>query len=221
MRLIIGNKNYSSWSLRAWLMASKAGLSFDETKLPLDTQRFYCEIAALSPTRKVPTLIDDEITVWDSLAICEYINDTYLSGSAWPSDPQLKATARAISAEMHAGFNAVRSELPMNIRATRQVTLSPDALKDIERIDQIWSERMLAHKQGAGWLFGSWSIADMMFAPVVLRFKTYQIELSDKAAAYRDFLLQDANLKAWIEEALIETEIVEMDEAGTDIEGGS
>lgn len=217
MQLIIGNKNYSSWSLRAWLMAAKSNLSFDEVLLPLDTEEFYREIKKYNPASKVPTLIDDNVVVWDSLAICEYINDNYLDGSALPKNKKSKALARSISSEMHSGFTALRNELPMNIRATRKVELSENALSDIKRVDEIWAEQIKNIDPDGCWLFGDWSIADIMFAPVVLRFKTYQIELSPMATKYMDFVLKDPVLNQWISDALKETLIVDMDEAGIDV----
>ncbi|MDB1126092.1 glutathione S-transferase family protein [Vibrio algarum] len=217
MQLIIGNKNYSSWSLRAWLMVNKAELTFEEILLPLDTPEFYREITKFNPAAKVPTLVDNKVTVWDSLAICEYINETYMNGRALPKDPVERAYARSISAEMHSGFNALRNEMPMNIRATRFIELSEQALKDIQRIDQIWSNQMNMVDGGCGWLFEKWSIADMMFAPVVMRFKTYQVKLSPLAQQYLDFVLTDPDLNRWIDEALKETLIVEIDEAGIDV----
>jgi glutathione S-transferase len=197
-------------------MASKARLDFSEVLLPLDTEEFYREIVKYNPAQKVPTLVDEDVIVWDSLAICEYINDVYLDGLALPRDPKNKAKARSIAAEMHSGFNAVRNELPMNIRATRFVELSENALADIKRIDQIWADQMKTLGGDSGWLFGEWSIADMMFAPVVMRFKTYDIALSPEATSYLNFVLSDADLNRWIEDAKQETLIVDADEAGTD-----
>ncbi|MDP5212885.1 glutathione S-transferase family protein [Pseudoalteromonas tunicata] len=218
MQLYIGNKNYSSWSLRAWLMLAKSGVSFDEVMLELDTPEFYQTLAPLTPSQKVPLLIDNDITVWDSLAICEYINDAYLNGTAWPEDLAERAKARALAAEMHSGFNALRNEMPMNIRATRHVELSEAALKDIARIDTIFAEQMQqVHRTQGGWLFGQWSIVDCMYAPVVLRLKTYQINLSDDATCYLNHVLASEALKRWIDAALLETTMVQADEAGTDV----
>ncbi|MFG0456670.1 glutathione S-transferase family protein [Shewanella mangrovisoli] len=217
MELYIGNKNYSSWSLRAWLMAAKSGIQFDEILLQLDTESFYQRLKSISPTLKVPTLIDGNITVWDSLSICEYINDTYLSGSAWPQDPKQKAKARSFACEMHSGFHALRNALPMNIRAHRYVELSPTVLQDIARIDSIWSQQMAEFATAQGtWLFGKWSIADMMFAPVVMRFFTYEIEVSQASRAYMEFIVSQPEMQAWIQAAKAETEIVDIDEAGVD-----
>lgn len=219
MKLYIGNKNYSSWSLRAWLMAAKSGVKFDEVLLQLDTDSFYQQLQSISPTLKVPTLVDGDITVWDSLSICEYINDCYLSGAAWPQEPKQKAKARSLACEMHSGFHALRNALPMNIRTRRYVELSPAVQQDIARIDSIWSQQMTefipSQNQGT-WLFGEWSIADMMFAPVVMRFFTYEIEVSQASRAYMEFIVSQPEMQAWITAAKAETEIVEADEAGVD-----
>ncbi|MEI8634474.1 glutathione S-transferase family protein [Vibrio sp. PP-XX7] len=214
MKLYIGNKNYSTWSLRPWIMMAKSGISFEEIKLPLDTPQFYDVLRTVNPTLKVPCLVDNDLTVWDSLAICEYINDAYLSGAAWPENVAEKAKARAIAAEIHAGFTALRNEMPMNIRATRHVELSEGAQKDVQRIEQIFEQQMTQYAGRGGWLFGAWSIADAMYAPVVMRFMTYQIELTPLAQTYMKQVLSCAQLKAWIDAALLETDIVEADEAG-------
>ncbi|WP_041395163.1 glutathione S-transferase family protein [Photobacterium profundum] len=227
MKLIIGNKNYSSWSLRGWLMLAKSGLEFEVVQLPLFTQRFYDELAEISPALKVPVLIDQiqdshiksaqDAVIWDSLAICEYINEQYLSGSAWPQTIQNRAKARSIAAEMHSGFSALRNEMPMNCRAKRTLALSESALKDIARIDQIWSEQMSLNTNktdGDGWLFGKWSIADCMFAPVVFRFVTYGVKVSPLAEQYMQHALASTEMQQWLADALTETDIVEEDEAG-------
>ncbi|EJG1733622.1 glutathione S-transferase family protein [Vibrio parahaemolyticus] len=215
MQLFIGNQNYSSWSLRAWLIFSQYDVKVDVTKLTLFTEDFYDTLASVTPTAKVPTLVDGEITVWDSLAILEYVNEQYLQGKAWPSNVADKAKARAISAEMHSGFFDVRNELPMNCRARRKVDLSDGALKDIARIDAIWSEQMA--KFPDAFLFGEWSIADAMYAPVALRFETYGIELSQGAKAYQQKVLASQAVQKWLAEASQETDIVEEDEAGVEV----
>jgi glutathione S-transferase len=218
MQLFIGDKNYSSWSLRAWLMLIKSRVKFNEVKLNLDTPEFYKQLESVTPTLKVPTLIDDGIAVWDSLAICEYISDAYMSGSGWPAEQRAKAKARALACEMHSGFNGVRSEIPMNIRATRYVELSEQAKKDIARIEHIWSEQIQEYAEHGDWLFGQWSIVDAMFAPVVLRFKTYGITLNKNASRYMETVLNCPDLKCWIADALKETRVVAMDEAGKERE---
>lgn len=215
MQLFIGNKNYSSWSLRAWYLMSKFDVPFDETQLVLDTSDFYDELKQHFHVQKVPALIDGDLQVWDSLAICEYINDAYLSGAGWPKYITQRATARALSAEMHAGFMALRNEMPMNIRATRKVTLSSAALKDIQRIDEIFSQQQDMFPNE--WFFGDFSIADAMYAPIVLRIKTYQITLSPAAQQYCDFVMRCPVLQKWITQALTETDIVQCDEAGVEV----
>lgn len=215
MQLFIGNQNYSSWSLRAWLIFSQYDLKVDVTKLTLFTEDFCDKLASVTPTAKVPTLVDGEVTVWDSLAILEYVNEQYLQGKAWPSHVAYKAKARAISAEMHSGFFDLRNELPMNCRARRKVDLSDGALKDIARIDAIWSEQMA--KFPDAFLFGEWSIADAMYAPVALRFETYGIELSQGAKAYQQKVLASHAVQKWLAEASQETDIVEEDEAGVEV----
>ncbi|MFA0085788.1 glutathione S-transferase family protein [Vibrio sp. 10N.261.51.F12] len=215
MKLYIGNQNYSSWSLRAWLIFAQQDVSADIIKLPLFSETFYQTLRPLTPTAKVPLLVDKEVTVWDSLAILEYINERYLHNTCWPQDSATRAKARAVAAEMHSGFMALRNEMPMNCRAIRNINLSTEAHRDIERIDQLWSEQM-KHNPGQ-WLFGEWSIADAMFAPVALRFMTYQIPLSKAAKQYQNTVLESAAIKQWIGQALTESDIVEEDEAGTPV----
>lgn len=212
MKLYIGNQNYSSWSLRAWLIFMHYDIDVEIRKIKLFTEDFYNTLEDITPTAKVPTLVGDDVTVWDSLAILEYVNNAYLNGKAWPQSLSERAKARAISAEMHSGFMALRNEMPMNCRARRKITLSSQALKDIERIDQIWSEQMEQYPEG--WLFGEWSIADAMYAPVVLRTITYGIPLSEKATQYQQKVLKSETMQRWLAEASLETDIVEEDEAG-------
>ncbi|MDA0143260.1 glutathione S-transferase family protein [Vibrio sp. RW] len=212
MQLYIANQNYSTWSLRAWLIFDHYNLNADIVKLKLFTSDFYDTLAKVTPTAKVPTLVDGDVAVWDSLAILEYVNNAYLNGAAWPASVAERALARAISAEMHSGFFNIRNELPMNCRAKRKLTLSDGALKDIARIDAIWSAQMEQYPEE--WLFGEWSIADAMFAPVAIRVQTYGIELSEKAALYQQRVLNSASIQKWQAEASLETDVVEEDEAG-------
>ena len=214
MKLVIGNKNYSSWSLRPWLLLAHFGVDFEEVQESLRADGLKARFAQYSPTSRVPVLIDDEIVVWDSLAICEYVSEQYLAGKGWPRDKVLRAEARAVCAEMHAGFMGLRSELPMNCRATRKVDASAAAKQDIARIDDIWSRCMERHP--GGWLYGEFSIADCFYAPVVMRFKTYGVALSELAAQYQAFALEQTALNRWVESALTETEIIPEDEAGVD-----
>jgi len=212
MQLYIGNQNYSSWSLRAWLIFSQFNVKVDVTKLKLFTDEFYHSLKEITPAAKVPTLVDHEVVVWDSLAILEYVNETTLSGKAWPAEASQRAKARALACEMHSGFFAIRNELPMNCRSKRRVTLSQDAAQELTRIDAMWSEQMALHS--GGWLFGEWSIADAMYAPLALRIETYQIPLSDKARQYQQKVLNSAAIQQWLSEASLETDVVVEDEAG-------
>jgi len=217
MKLVIANRNYSSWSLRPWLLMSEFRLDFDLIEESLAGDDLSKRLGRHSPSCKVPVLIDGDLTVWDSLAICEYVSEQYLSGKGWPESPASRAQARAISAEMHSSFMALRSEMPMNIRAKRKITPSLAARADVRRVDQVWSD---CRQQNAGrgdWLFGKFSIADCMYVPVVLRFKTYGITLSEPGQLYMDTVLDNASVKAWIGAALQETEIIPQDEAGEDL----
>lgn len=217
MELIIGNKNYSSWSLRAWLMLKAFDIPFKETKLLLFTEEFYTRLGEYGAADKVPVLLDKGVTVWDSLAICEYINEVYLQGNAWPEDKANRAVARSISNEMHSGFFAVRNELPMNCRAKRKVDLSAQAQKEIQRIDDLWSSLTARHTKTGVYPFGAFSIADVMYAPVVLRFRTYGIQLSAGSQAYCDAIYHHPAIQNWLENALLEMEIVAEDEAGEEV----
>lgn len=214
--LVIGNKNYSSWSLRAWLAMRKAGVAFEERRLPLDTPTFAAEIGSLSPSRRVPALWDGDLCIWDSLAIGEYVNERWADGGLLPADPARRALARSLCAEMHAGFPALRAAMPMNCRATgRQVAMTAELGADIDRILTLWSQ---ARDSGAGagpWLMGDFSLVDAMYVPVAFRFRTYGVAVTDTARAYMDALEEDADIRAWVDAALAETEVVEADEAGT------
>ena len=212
MQLYIANQNYSSWSLRAWLILAQYELDAEVIKLTLFADEFYRTLEKITPTAKVPVLVDGDVIVWESLAILEYVNEASLDGKAWPTSASERAKARAIASEMHAGFSHLRNEMPMNCRAKRKVHLSAGALKDVARIDQLWSQQMAEYPEG--FLFGDWSIADAMYAPVALRFETYGIKLSDKARRYQQRLLQSPPMQLWLTQASTETDIVEEDEAG-------
>lgn len=212
MQLYIANQNYSTWSLRAWLIIKQFDLEAEITKLKLFSDQFYHILEPITPTAKVPSLVDGDVVVWESLAILEYINEVYLAGKAWPSERAERAKAHALACEMHSGFNALRSEMPMNIRARRKIQLTDQAKKDLARIENLFCEQMSLYP--GGWLFGDWSIADAMYAPVVLRLKTYGITLNHKAQRYLDKQLNSPALKLWIEQALEESDIVIADEVG-------
>jgi glutathione S-transferase len=203
--LVIGNKNYSSWSLRPWLVLRQFGVAFDEVKLPLDTPEFHARIQDYSPAGRVPVLIDGTARVWDSLAICEYANDFFLDGRGWPADRACRGWARAIAAEMHSGFTALRTHLPMNTRRQGSTpALGADTAKDIARIRAIWREAREKHASQGPFLFGAFSIADAMYAPVALRFTNYSVELDVVGRAYVDALLALPAMREWLAEAATE-----------------
>jgi len=205
--LIIGNKNYSSWSLRPWLLLRHHGFVFDEQRLLLDTPEFAQAIAEWSPSRAVPAMRHAGITIWDSLAICEYANETFLDGAGWPADASARAVARSVSAEMHSGFQALRKALPMNCRRrTHGTPLGPDVLANIARIDAIWRDCRARFGSGGPFLFGGFSIADAMYAPVVMRFVSYGVEIDAVAQAYADTLLGLPAMQEWLRDAAAETE---------------
>ena len=197
LTLVIGNKNYSSWSLRPWLLLRHFGVAFDEVRLPLDTPEFHAQVGRWSPTAQVPVLHDEGLVVWDSLAICEYANERWLAGRGWPAELRIRAQARAAAAEMHGGFGALRTQLPMNCRRR------PDgyrgdgrAAADIARVQQLW--RDLAEGSGAGdFLCGGFGIVDAMFAPVVMRFIGYGIALDPHAARYVEAIAALPALREW------------------------
>lgn len=199
LTLVIGDKNLSSWSLRPWILLRHLGLPFEEIRLPLDTPRFRREIGRYSPTGRVPVLLVGELRIWDSLAICEYL-DERSDGAAWPADPAERALARSVSAEMHSGFAALRSAWSMRAVARGlQVPLTPEARSDVERIDAIWSGCRGRHGASGPWLFGHrYTAADAMYAPMALRFLTYGASLSTEARAYCDHVLSDPHLQEWV-----------------------
>ena len=211
--LLIANKNYSSWSLRGWLALRHAGIEFDEQLVLLDRPDTAARIGAFSPSGRVPAFKDGGLLIWDSLAICEYAAEK--NPALWPADAKARAVARSVSAEMHAGFMALRSTLPMNLRATgRKVELSAGALADIDRIEHIWTDCRARFGEGGPWLFGRWSIADAMYAPVATRFVTYGVHRSGAFDDYVATVFGDPHFQEWKHAALAETEVVPSDEAG-------
>ncbi len=214
LTLVVGSRNYSSWSLRPWLLMRHLGLDFEERQFHLDTPEFDEEIARISPTRRVPVLVHGELVIWESLAICEYVSEL-ADGRGWPSAPRLRALARAAAAEMHSGFSALRSACPMNARATgRRVAMTPPLARDLARIDAIWSGCRRDQGELGSWLFGGFSVADAMYAPVALRIRTYGLPLSSLAARYLDTMLGDPHLGEWIAAARRETRVIPHEEVG-------
>jgi len=214
LKLVIGNKNYSSWSMRPWLALRANDIPFDEVFIPLytDDPADKDRILSFSRAGKVPTLVDGDVTVWDSLAIIEYLAEKFPEKKLWPEDPASRAHARSISAEMHSGFAALRNECGMNLhRPIRAVALSDDARANVARIQQIWSE--CHQRYGGPFLFGAFSAADAMYAPVVHRFRTYAIEVAPSARHYFDAMLSQPAFQQWTREGLAETLIIERMEA--------
>lgn len=213
LTLVIGNRNYSSWSLRPWLLLHHFGQTFMEIRIPLDRPDTRERLQQYSPTLKVPVLIHDTLTVWDSLAICEYVSEQLLEGRGWPQASAARAEARSLAAEMHSGFSALRNQWPMNIRLQRKLPVEDAALsRDIRRIEQIWAGCLA--QSGGPWLFGDFGIVDAMFAPVVLRFRSYQPPLAAAAGDYLQTVLANPSLQQWIAAACAETEVIKTDEVG-------
>ncbi|RBP83768.1 glutathione S-transferase family protein [Marinomonas rhizomae] len=214
MKLIIGNKNYSSWSLRGWLALKAFSIPFEEIKLRLFSDEFHTELAKYSTVGKVPVLVDGDLSVWDSLAICEYINENYLNGKGWPVDKNNRAVARSLVAEMHSSLFAIRGEMPMNCRANREIILSDKAQQEVEWMNKTWTELREQNADKGDYLFGEFSLADAFFAPVVFRFATYGMALSSAAANYRNTMLAHPAMQEWLKDAKNEIDVVDADEAG-------
>jgi glutathione S-transferase len=205
LTLVIGNKELSSWSLRPWLVLKHHGVPFSEIQLPLDTPEFFARIVQFSGAQRVPVLIDGDLHIWDSLAIVEYVNEK-VGGRAWPADAALRAHARAVSAEMHSGFQALRQTWPMHSNGSNpHVPLPPQGRADVARVQAIWDDCRARYAARGPWLFGEFSIADAMYAPVVLRFRHYGATgLTASSQAYMQQWLQNALLREWIADALKE-----------------
>lgn len=213
--LIIGNKNYSSWSLRSWLLLKEAGIEFDEHQVALDTPTFKADIAKFTDAGCVPVLRIDGVSIWDTMAIAETIAERWPESALWPQDADERAHARSIAAEMHSGFHALRNCMPMNCRAMgRKVTIPDELAHDIDRVIGIWADCHRRYGSRGGWLFGEFSIADAMYAPVVLRFRTYGINLPESAGFYPQRLLQSPAVQEWLLAAESETEVIDREEAG-------
>lgn len=211
--LIIGNKNYSSWSLRAWLMLKHAGVAFDEQRIALFVEGYKEKLLACSPAGRVPVYRDGDLLVWDTLAIGEYLYETHQS--LWPVQREARARARSVSAEMHAGFVPLRSAMPMNIRAAgRSVAMSAALEADIARIKAIWRELRARHEDGGPWLFGQYSIADAMFAPVAFRFITYGVGEPGTVDEYVQTVVRDPLVQDWVRDSEREQEVIAAYEVG-------
>jgi glutathione S-transferase len=195
LKLIIGNKNYSSWSLRPWIAMKVAGIAFEEEVISLDAKDFKARVGKISGTGKVPALLDGAVHVWESLAILEYLAEKFPAARLWPADPSARAEARAIAAEMHAGFAPLRRHLPMNMwRPVKRRELTSEVEADIGRIEAVWTGCRTRFGAGGPFLFGGFGAADAMYAPVVSRFHTYAVAVTPVARAYMDAVMA---LPAW------------------------
>jgi glutathione S-transferase len=211
LKLAIGNKNYSSWSMRPWLALRACDIAFEEILIPLYTgDADKQKILDVSRSGKVPALIDGDVTVWDSLAIIEYLAETFPEARLWPADRARRAHARAISAEMHSGFLPLRNECGMNLhRPVGAITLSADAKANIARIQEIWTGCRERYGQDGPFLFGAFGGADAMFAPVVHRFRTYAIEVVPPVKAYMETMMALPAFAQWTREGLAETLVID------------
>jgi glutathione S-transferase len=197
MLLVIGNRNYSSWSLRAWLALKQTGAPFEEKLVPLSQAQTTEEIRRHSPSGRVPALQDGDVTVWDSLAICEYLAERYPAARLWPEDARARALARSACAEMHSGFEALRHHLPMNIRLRREKPLTLEVERDVSRILALWAECRSRHRHLGPFLFGHFTIADAYYTPAASRFTTYGVPLDDGAQEYARTVLGTPAMQQW------------------------
>jgi glutathione S-transferase len=211
LKLVIGNKNYSSWSMRPWLALRANDIAFDEVFIPLYTgEADKARILNFTHSGKVPALIDGDITIWDSLSIIEYVAERFPETRLWPEDRARRAHARSISAEMHSGFVALRNECGMNLhRPIGAIALSADAEANVARIQQIWIECRERYAKLGPFLFGAFGGADAMFAPVVHRFRTYAIPVAPGALAYMDTMLSQPAFQEWTRAGLAETLLID------------
>jgi glutathione S-transferase len=213
LQLIIGNKNYSSWSFRPWLALKVAGIAFDETLISLEAADFKTRVKAMSSAGRVPVLVDGEIVIWESLAILEYLADKFPAASLWPGEARARAHARAVASEMHAGFVPLRRHLPMNVRRpVKPRALDDGAAADVARIDAIWRECRAKFGAGGAFLYGAFSAADAMYAPVVSRLHTYAVEVSPIARSYMSAVMALPAWSEWREAARREPWVLPHDE---------
>ncbi len=215
LTLVIGNRNYSSWSLRPWIFMKHHGMTFEEKRILLSTDTTADELGRYNSGLKVPVLLDGDRQIWDSLAILEYLSERYLDNRGWPANIAARALARSVSAEMHSSFPNLRNELPMNCRKSFDaIELSEQASREVERISSLWRMCRDRYADNGDWLFGEFSIADAMYIPVALRFAGYHISLDDTSQRYVDTVLSDPGVIAWTDASRQETEIIAEDEIG-------
>jgi glutathione S-transferase len=219
MQLYIGNKNYSSWSMRPWVLMTHAGIAFEEVKLRLsfdDGSEFKKVLSAVTPAGRVPVLVDRDLSIWDTLAIAEYLAERFPERRLWPDDVKQRAVARSVCAEMHSGFSALRTHCPMNIEASlpeigqRVLAEQPQIGKDLERIVQMWSQLLEQH--GGPFLFGRFTIADAYYAPVCMRLRTYALPVPPQISAYLQRVWELPAVQAWVKDALAEQDFLDFDE---------
>ncbi|MBI3705713.1 MAG: glutathione S-transferase family protein [Rhizobiales bacterium] len=213
LTLIIGNKNYSSWSLRPWIAMTVAGIAFDEKVIPLYEPGSREAILQYSPAGKVPVLIDGDVTIWESLAILEYLAEKFPNARLWPAQARARGHARAVASEMHGGFQALRKNCPMNLwLPVRERPVPDDAMDNVRRIDALWSDCRARFGQGGALLFGAFGAADAMYAPVVARLHTYGLPVSAVARAYMDAVMALPAWSLWREAALKEPWVMQGNE---------
>ncbi len=213
LTLVIGNQNYSSWSMRPWVLMKQLGIAFDEVKLRFHSEEWDAQIGRWSASRLVPVLWRGDQSVWDTLAIMETLNEWFPDKGVWPRDAAARAFARSAAAEMHSGFRDLRGSMPMNIRASHPGKgMKPEVQANIDRIQHLWIEARKRFGTGGAFLFGAFCAADAMFAPVVMRFRTYGVALDPECSRYCQAMLEAPGVRAWIHAALKETEIVAEDE---------
>lgn len=220
LKLVIGNKNYSSWSMRPWVLLRQAGIEFEEVKVRFDSfapdSAFKRALARLKVAGKVPVLLDGDLAIWDTLSIAEYLAEAFPEKQLWPADRKARARARSLCAEMHSGFTALRSHCPMNVEASL-----PDVgaliwrdqagvRADVERLETLWRDALAEH--GGPLLFGEFSVADAYFAPICTRLNTYGLPMSDTVAAYVKRVMALPGVQAWVDEALAEQDFLAFEE---------
>jgi glutathione S-transferase len=214
LRLIIGNKNYSSWSMRPWMAMKAAGIDFEETVISLDAVDFKPRVSAVSGTGQVPALEDGDVRVWESLAILEYLAERFPAAQLWPAEPRARAHARAIASEMHAGFLPLRRHCPMNMwRPVIRRDLPPEVVANVARIDALWTDCRSRFGRGGPFLFGAFGAADAMYAPVVSRFHTYGIEVGPASRAYMQAVMALPAWEEWRRAAVAEPWVLPNNEA--------
>jgi glutathione S-transferase len=213
LTLVIGNKNYSSWSMRPWVLLTQLGIPFEEKRLRFESDEWDAGIGHWSPSGLVPVLWKGQVAVWETLAIMEAVAEWFPDKGVWPADPTARAWARSFAAEMHSGFRHLRDSMPMNIRASHPGKgMTPEARADIDRIEHLWREARTRFGSGGDFLFGRYSAADAMFAPVVMRFATYAVACGSVASRYCEAVNAAPGVRAWIAGALAESEFVAKDE---------